>query len=67
MLVSTPIVRDDWDEAARLWAQTQKRGRQFSDIDLLLVAVSIRLDAILVSADEDFGALPVRRENWRHS
>jgi hypothetical protein len=27
--------------------------------------MAIRLDAILVTADEDFSALPVKRENWR--
>lgn len=61
------VTRKDWDEAARLWAEMQKQGRQLSDIDLLLASIALRLDAILVSADEDFGALPVRRENWRHS
>ena len=59
------LIRKDWDQAADLWAQTQKRGRQLSDMDLLLAAMSNRLDAILVTADEDFSILPVKRENWR--
>jgi predicted nucleic acid-binding protein len=65
MMVWSPALRADWEEAARLWAETQSRGRQLSDMDLLLAAMAIRLDAILVTADEDFSALPVKRENWR--
>ncbi|MBL8147787.1 MAG: PIN domain-containing protein [Anaerolineae bacterium] len=61
----TPFKSSDWDDAAQLWAQTRKQGRQFSDVDLLLAALSIRLDAVLVTADDDFSALPLQRENWR--
>lgn len=59
------LLRKDWDEAARLWAQTQNQGRQLSDMDLLLAAMALRLDAIFVTADDDFNALPIKRENWR--
>jgi predicted nucleic acid-binding protein len=41
------------------------KGRQFSDMDLLIAAIAKRLDAILVSSDSDFDALPVTREDWR--
>jgi predicted nucleic acid-binding protein len=61
----TPFESSDWDRAAQLWATARNRGRQLSDMDLLLAAMAIRLDAILVTADEDFSALPVKRENWR--
>ena len=57
--------RDDWDLAAQLWATARQQGRQLSDVDLLLAAMALRLDALLVTADDDFSALPVRRENWR--
>jgi len=34
-------------------------------VDLLIAALALRLDAIIVTNDEDFLALPVKRENWR--
>jgi predicted nucleic acid-binding protein len=61
------VTGDDWQQAAWLWAETAKRGRAFSDIDLLIAAVAKRLDGVIVSADADFDALAVRRENWRIS
>jgi predicted nucleic acid-binding protein len=54
----------DWLSAAQLWADTVRRGRQFSDVDLLVAAVAIRLDGIIVSNDQDFDALSVKRESW---
>ena len=54
----------DWQQAAQLWATTRQRGRQLSDMDLLVGAIAIRLDAIIISRDVDFDALPVKRENW---
>jgi predicted nucleic acid-binding protein len=59
------LTNNDWSQAARLWADTVKRGRQLSDVDLLIAAIATRLDAIIVSSDTDFDALPVKRENWR--
>jgi predicted nucleic acid-binding protein len=61
----TSFESGDWDRAAQLWAEARTKGRQLSDVDLLIADIAIRLDAILVTADDDFGALPVRRENWR--
>jgi predicted nucleic acid-binding protein len=49
-----------------LWATAVSAGKQLSDIDLLLVAQAKRLDAVIVSADDDFDAFNVRRENWRN-
>jgi len=56
----------DWQRAAQLWADAQKIGKQLSDIDLLIAAITIRLNAIVVTNDNDFDALPVQRENWRN-
>jgi len=59
------LTNDDWRHAATLWANTTRKGRQLSDVDYLIAALSKRLNAILVTADNDFDALPVKRENWR--
>lgn len=60
-----PTQLTDWRIAARLWADARRRGRQLSDVDLLIAAIAIRLSATIVSSDEDFKALPVQWENWR--
>jgi predicted nucleic acid-binding protein len=59
------LIVEDWRQAAQLWADATSRGKQLSDVDLLLAALCIRLNAILVSSDADFDALPIQRENWR--
>jgi predicted nucleic acid-binding protein len=59
------ISDDDWSQAARFWADARRRGRQLGDPNLLLAALTHRLGAILVSADSDFDALPITREDWR--
>jgi tRNA(fMet)-specific endonuclease VapC len=61
------LTDNDWLLAAKFWADTRRQGKQFSDIDLLLAAVTVRLNAVLVSSDTDFDALPVNRENWREA
>ena len=60
-----PIIEADWQQAAQFWADTVSRGLQLSDVDLLVAAVSVRLSGIIVSADDDFDALPVTRQSWR--
>ncbi len=55
----------DWLQAAQLWAQAVNAGKALADIDLLIASVAIRLDGVVVTADDDFDALPVRRSNWR--
>ena len=55
----------DWLQAAQFWADVDNKGKKSSDIDLLLAALAQRLDAVIVSSDTDFDALPVKRENWR--
>jgi predicted nucleic acid-binding protein len=64
-LTPLPLIADDWKQAAQFWAAMRKRGRQISDVDVLLAALANRLDATIVSDDSDFDALPVQRENWR--
>lgn len=59
------LTDDDWLQAARYWALATSRGRQLSDVDLLIAAIATRLDAVIVSSDADFDALPVKRQNWR--
>lgn len=59
------LIEVDWIQAIQFWADARRKGRQMSDIDVLLATIAIRLDAVIVSSDGDFDALPVRRENWR--
>ena|SRR5579859_5409308 len=59
------LVNEDWEQAARFYAQTRVAGRQFADTDLLLSAIAHRLDGIIVSSDQDFDVLPVKRIDWR--
>ncbi len=55
----------DWGQASQFWANTRSSGKQLVDVDLLLAALGTRLDAVIVSNDDDFDALSVKRENWR--
>jgi predicted nucleic acid-binding protein len=65
LLTWVELIDEDWTQAATMWANTQHEGKQLADVDLLVAALTLRLDAILVSADEDFDALSVARVNWR--
>ena len=56
---------EHWLLAARFWAMMTSTGKQLSDVDLLLAAITYRLQGVLVSSDDDFDALPIKRENWR--
>lgn len=63
-----PLTDADWRQAAQFWAQARTTaGKQLSDVDLLLAALAFRLNAVIVTNDDDFDALPVRRENWRQA
>ena len=59
------LSHDDWQAAAQLWATMRNQGKQFSDVDLLIAALAQRLNAVVVTSDEDFAALPIQREDWR--
>ncbi len=61
----TPLEYNDWVQASHYWADAVNRGKQLSDIDLLIAALATRLDAVIVSADTDFDVLPIKREDWR--
>jgi predicted nucleic acid-binding protein len=61
------LIDKDWVQAARFWADSTAEGKQLADVDLLLAALSYRLNAILVSNDQDFDGLPIQREDWRVS
>lgn len=55
----------DWHLAAFLWAEARAAGRHLSDVDILLVAIAYQLNAILVTADNDFLFFDdLRLENW---
>lgn len=56
---------NDWTRAAQFWADAHSKGKQFNDVDLFLAALAHRLNAIIVSSDADFDALPTKREDWR--
>lgn len=56
---------EDWEQAAQFWADTKTKGKQLSDVDLLLAAAVYRRNAVLVSSDTDFDALTINREDWR--
>lgn len=59
-----PLLEADWERAAILWSETRKAGRQLSDIDLLIAAITLRVNGIVASNDNDFDALNIPRENW---
>lgn len=62
-----PLEDQDWSQAAQFWADLVRAGRSLSDVDILLAAMAYRLNATIVSSDNDFDALPIKRENWRLS
>ncbi len=59
------LIHEDWLLAAQLWAAMRNRGKQFSDMDLLIASMAHRLNAVVVTADADFAMLPIKSENWR--
>jgi predicted nucleic acid-binding protein len=59
------LIDNDWKQASQFWVQAIRAGKQLSDVDLLIASLAIRLDALIASADSDFDALPIRREDWR--
>ena len=60
-----PAQLADWRVAAKLWSDARRRGRQLSDVDVLLAAMTLRLNGLLITDDGDFAYLPlVKTENW---
>lgn len=58
------VTADDWEVASDLWAYTRSIGRQLSDMDLLIGAITKRLNGTLVTDDQDFNVLPIPVVNW---
>ena len=59
------LTRGDWEEAARLWAKTQKIGRPRGDADLLIAAQANRRGAIVVTDNvKDFRGIADVLETW---
>jgi predicted nucleic acid-binding protein len=63
MLEWVEMRSSDWEQAARLWADAVSRGKQLSDVDLLIASIALRQNAIIVSSDADFDAFPIKRES----
>lgn len=56
---------DDWDEAARLWAERNQIGRSISDLDLLLATLARKWNAVLVTSNgKHFEGLGIILEDW---
>ena len=59
------LIDDHRRVAAQLWATMRNQGKQFSDVDPLIAVLAQRLNAVVVTADDDFAALLIQRPNWR--
>ncbi len=66
MLEWVELRNADWEQATQYWAATTGSGKQMNDMDLLIGAIAVRLSATVVTADDDFNALPIKRANWRN-
>jgi predicted nucleic acid-binding protein len=61
------IRREDWEWAARTWAECAAQGRPINDADLLIAAHAARLGAVVVTHNvRDFAELGVDVEDWKH-
>jgi tRNA(fMet)-specific endonuclease VapC len=43
------LARDDWEQAAQLWATARGQGRSMEDADLIIATYTVRREAILVT------------------
>lgn len=60
------LEESDADRAVDLQVRLRKQGRQLATIDALIAVTALRYDLTLLTADNDFEAVPgLRRENWR--
>jgi predicted nucleic acid-binding protein len=56
---------EDWDEAARLWAERHRAGQGISDPDLLLATLARKWNATLVTTNtRHFTGLGITLEDW---
>jgi tRNA(fMet)-specific endonuclease VapC len=50
---------------AEVYHELRKAGRALSQVDILLAAIARHLNAVLLTTDQDFQALPdLQTENW---
>lgn len=55
----------DAEFAAELQLSLRRRGWQLATVDALIAAVALRYDLTLLTADQDFQAIPrLQHENW---
>ncbi|HKH43754.1 MAG TPA: PIN domain-containing protein [Thermoanaerobaculia bacterium] len=56
---------EDWDEAARLWAERHRSGQGISDPDLLLAVLARKWNATLVTTNtRHFTGVGIALEDW---
>ncbi|MBE7474340.1 MAG: PIN domain-containing protein [Anaerolineales bacterium] len=56
----------DWQQAAHLWADLRRQGRQISDADLLIGVYALQRQAVIITDNQkDFESLGLNTENWR--
>jgi predicted nucleic acid-binding protein len=61
----TGFDREDWLQAALLWAGRHRIGMSIADADLLIAVNALRHDAVLVTNNaRHFKDLGLRLENW---
>ncbi len=49
-----PFTHEDARVASILWSRLRERGTPVNDADILIASISLRLEDVLVSLDEDF-------------
>jgi len=60
--------RQDWEEAAQLWARLYRTGQPTADADLLIGVYALRRGATIVTDNErHFTSFGTTIENWRRS
>jgi tRNA(fMet)-specific endonuclease VapC len=60
-----PLEEGDATLYGAIYLRLRQQGRALSQIDMMLAALSSRMNLILLSTDRDFEALPdIRTENW---
>jgi tRNA(fMet)-specific endonuclease VapC len=67
--IGPELIRLPWDdEVSRRFgdrkARLERAGRRMSDFDLAIAVHALAYDLTLVTADQAFGRLRLRRENW---
>ncbi len=54
------------EQSARLRVVLRKQGRQLEAIDSIVAVIAVQYNAVLLTTDKDFEAIPaIQYENWR--